>query len=29
LVILVVWWVIRRFRRKPGKPSPEVETSEK
>ena len=29
LVILLVWWVIRRFRRKPGKPQPEVETEEK
>ena len=29
LVILLVVWVIRRFRRKRGKPQPEVETEEK
>ena len=29
LVILLVWWVIRRFRRKPGKPQPEPKEADK
>jgi len=29
LVILVLWWVIRRFRRKPGKPQPEPKEADK
>jgi len=29
LVILLLWWVIRRFRRKPGKPQPEPKEADK
>jgi len=29
LVLLVAWWLIRRLRRKPGKPQPGPEAVEK